>query len=310
MMMSRLPNGSLLSTRENLSILIMDSGMGGLSICAEIVEGLRSRAPFKKVAVTYFNAWPEQARGYNALSGPAERVRVFDQALLGTLPFAPDIILIACNTLSILYPQTDFCRHTALPVVGIVLFGVDMIHEQLLARPDSQAIILGTKTTIAADMHRQALHDRGIDDQRIVSQACDQLATQIEKDPHGPVVRSMVEQFVQQALEKVNNPQAHAFAALCCTHYGYSAQVFQKSFDARLSAGCTILDPNRAMAQGLLAAFSHNRFDRTAIDVQVVSRIVWSARQVTAIAGLIEQRSLLTAEALVNYRPDPTLFAD
>ena len=306
--MTPLPDMSKISAQKEVSVVIVDSGMGGLSICAELVEGLRSRQMFERVAVTYFNAWPEQSRGYNALSGEAERIRVFDRALLGTLAFAPDTILIACNTLSILYPQTDFRRQATLPVVGIVDFGVDMIHQHLVARPDSQVIILGTKTTIAADEHRQALLDRGIDDRRIVSQACDQLATEIEKDPHGPVVRSMVEHFVRQAVEQAANPEAHAFAALCCTHYGYSADVFQTSLDTRFAAGCTILDPNQAMAEGLLTEFSVNRHYRTEIDVQVVSRIVWNAQQVTAIAGLTERRSPVTAEALKNYRHDAALF--
>ena len=52
-------------SKDTLSIVIADSGMGGLSICADIVNGLEARRSDRAVSLTYFNAWPEQDRGYN-----------------------------------------------------------------------------------------------------------------------------------------------------------------------------------------------------------------------------------------------------
>ena len=90
---------SAAAAKDTLSLVITDSGLGGLSICADIVKGLQSRRSYRSVSLTYFNAWPEQDRGYNLLPGMAERIRVFDRALAAMLRFGPDRILIACNTM-------------------------------------------------------------------------------------------------------------------------------------------------------------------------------------------------------------------
>ena len=49
--------------QEKLSIVIVDSGLGGLSICADIANGFAENCSLKQVDLTYFNAWPEQNRG-------------------------------------------------------------------------------------------------------------------------------------------------------------------------------------------------------------------------------------------------------
>jgi len=139
---------SAASAKEFLSLVITDSGMGGLSICADIVKGLQARRAYRSVAVTYFNAWPEQNRGYNLLPGMAERIRVFERALDAMLRFEPDRILIACNTLSALYPDTPFSRKAPVPVTDIIGFGVEQMHAYLCAKADSRVILLGTPTTI------------------------------------------------------------------------------------------------------------------------------------------------------------------
>ena len=133
----------------------------------------------------------------------AERIRVFDRALGAMLRFQPDLILIACNTLSALYAHTPFSKQAPVPVVGIIDFGVDLMHAYLSARGDSRVIILGTPTTIEADTHRTRLVERGIDAERIVCQPCDRLAGEIEKDPEGATVRAMVESCIRQAAERV-----------------------------------------------------------------------------------------------------------
>ncbi len=294
--------------KESLSLVIADSGMGGLSICADIVSGLEARRSDRAVSLTYFNAWPEQDRGYNLLPGMAERVRVFDRALAAMLRFGPDQILIACNTLSAIYPHTPFSRQAPVPVVGIIDFGVDLIHAYLGARADSRAIILGTPATIEADTHRACLVERGIDAERIVCQPCDRLAGEIEKDPEGATVRAMVESCIRQAAERVPDRRGPVAAALCCTHYGYSQRVFEAALKAVFEGPITILNPNKAMSDAMLADFAPPGQKDARIDLKVVSRIVWSDEKIEAIARLLEASSPLTAGALKQYRHDPDLF--
>jgi len=294
--------------KDTLSIVIADSGMGGLSICADIARGLQSRRSHRAVTLTYFNAWPEQDRGYNLLPGMAERIRVFDRALTAMLRFQPDRILIACNTLSAIYPHTPFSRQARVPVVGIIDFGVDLMHSYLSARADSRVIILGTPTTIEADTHRTRLVERGIPAARILCQPCDRLAGEIEKEPEGATVRAMVENCIRQAAERVPDRHLPVAAALCCTHYGYSRRVFEAALQAAFEGPIAILNPNRAMSEALLADLAPRGQEDVRIDLKVVSRIVWSGEKIEAIARLLETTSPLTAGALRQYRHDPDLF--
>jgi glutamate racemase len=299
---------STAAPKESISLLIADSGMGGLSICADIVKGLEARRSDRSASLTYFNAWPEQDRGYNLLPGMAERIRVFDRALSAMLRFEPDRILIACNTLSALYPDTPFSRKAPVPVTEIIGFGVDLMHAFLSARADSRVIILGTPTTIEAGVHRSRLVERGIDAGRIVCQPCDRLAGEIEKAPEGATVRAMIESCIREAAERFPDRRPPVAAALCCTHYGYSQRLFEAAMQAAFEGPTTILNPNKAMSAALLADFASPGRQDVRIDLKVVSRIVWSDEKIEAIARLLEAESPLTASALREYRHDPELF--
>jgi glutamate racemase len=290
-------------------MVILDSGMGGLSICAHLVNRLQRRCPFEQVRMTYFNAWPEEARGYNMLPTWAERIRVFDAALAGVRAFDPDVLLIACNTLSIFYPHTIFSRSAAFPVVGIVDFGVGMIRAAMDEMPGSQVIILGTLTTIGSAIHRDSLISHGIDGRRIVSQACDQLATAIESGPDSPRVRAMIDDFAVQAAAKLLYPDKPVLAAFCCTHYGYSQARFKTSLDEAVGGDIRILNPNTAMADHVLGMIDSGSGSAGDIELEVVSRIRWSETKRSAIAGALETVSPLTAQALMDYRYDAKLFS-
>jgi glutamate racemase len=183
-----------------------------------------------------------------------------------------------------------------------------MMQAYLGARAESRVIILGTPTTIEADTHRAGLVERGIDAERIICQPCDRLAGEIEKAPEGATVRAMIESCIRQAAEKLPDRRGPVAAALCCTHYGYSRRLFEAALQARFEGPVAILDPNRAMSDALLADFTLPGQKDARIDLEVVSRIVWSGEKIEAIARLLEATSPLTADALRKYRHDPDLF--
>jgi glutamate racemase len=294
--------------KKEVTILITDSGLGGISICAEIASGLRHRHLFKKVNLVYFNAWPEQNRGYNRLKNTAERIHVFDNALQGMMRFKPDFIMLACNTLSVLYQRTEFSRSVDIPVVDIVGFGVDMMAECLQTSTNHQAVILGTVTTIDSHVHRDHLVQRGIQPTQIISQACDQLATEIEKGPANSTVSQMIKRYMQQAVLNINPAAVHLYAALCCTHFGYCQELIQDTLAGFADKPVVILNPNRKMAAYLLANCKDNLCSNTIMEIQVVSKITWEERKINSISSLIHSISAETANALINYTPNPNLF--
>jgi len=294
--------------RKDITILITDSGLGGLSICADIAARLKRDPIFPRVSLIYYNAWPEQSRGYHRLADDAQRIRVFDRALAGMMHFQPDIILIACNTLSILYSRTAFSRASPVPVVDIVGFGVDMVNDRLGKETTAMAVLLGTVITITADIHRSRLIARGIAPERLVSQACDQLATEIEREPAGKTVERLVNQFADAAVSRIAGAPSRIFVAFLCTHFGYSRDLIQAAFAARCRQPVTLLNPNTAMADWIFDLPETRCYDRTAVAIRIVSRIQWGRRKVDALAGIMATRSAETADALRRYEYRPDLF--
>ena len=61
-------------------LVVTDSGLGGLSICAALERRLRAEGR-RSVRLTYVNAWPFEGRGYNDLPDLRARAEVFDRAL-------------------------------------------------------------------------------------------------------------------------------------------------------------------------------------------------------------------------------------
>lgn len=294
--------------QEKLSIVIIDSGMGGLSICADIANGLAAGRNVPQVDLIYFNAWPEQDRGYNSLPNTAERVRVFNAALEAIEQQKPDLILIACNTLSILYPQTPFSSLSQIPVVGIIDFGVQMVYERLQTDKSSRALILGTLTTVNSETHKNLLVGKGINPERIVGQQCNQLATRIESGPHEPVVGEMIDGFLKESADRFGENGVPVYAVFCCTHFGYAREPFAYWLKHHIGENVTILNPNTAMSGFVVDQHPADPRAVTVVDITVLSRIVWHQEKVNAIADTLSEISQPTAEALRNYRQNPELF--
>ena len=305
----------------NAHVVITDSGLGGLSICALLEQGLRVAGRAGRVRLTYVNAWPFEDRGYNDLPDEAERARVFDGALARMAQMQPDRILIACNTLSILYPRTAFSRQPAAPVHGIVDAGVDLFVERLEGNTASSIVLLGTKTTIESGVHKERLEQRGIDSRRIAAVSCHGLAGAIERDVDGPHTAELIGECAARATAAAPRGTT-LFLGLCCTHYGYVAVRLVGAVARLMSRRVDWLDPNHRLAARLIADFSFagdhaddgaaatRRPDSRpgAVWVELVSKVTLSETARAGIARLVEPISPATAGALLSYAHVPDLF--
>ena len=121
--------------KEKVTILVTDSGLGGLSVAAHLEANFKKWHPFKEVKIMFVNALPSETYFYNQMKNTAEKVRVFNQALFGmTEKLSPDLIFIACNTLSVLYNQTDKQRFNCTKT------SVQVISQAKLSTMDMEAI--------------------------------------------------------------------------------------------------------------------------------------------------------------------------
>jgi glutamate racemase len=296
-----------LFNKDRVLIAILDSGLGGFSICAELERALQERPLFRNVSLFFFNVWPEQARGYNSLGSVSERVRVFDRALTGVQSYNPDLIMIACNTLSVIYERTPCSQHETIPIVDIVDFGVDLIFGGLTKNSDSQVLILGTRTTISENVHQRILVQRGIAADRIITQACHGVATEIEKAPQGEAVVGLIARYMRQAAPKIDG-RGTVFVALCCTHFAYSANIFRDKLREELTAEIELLDPNTPMSDFLFNLKKPALSWGEDIKVKVISKILLEQTKIQSIAGIISSKSEKASDALVDYTYQPDLF--
>ncbi|MCX6550110.1 MAG: aspartate/glutamate racemase family protein [Acidobacteria bacterium] len=287
--------------------MITDSGLGGLSICAAIERAWRVSGGSGLLRLTYINAWPFEDRGYNDLPDMPARADVFDRALARMLGWRPDRILIACNTLSIIYRLTAFSRSPGVPVHGIIDAGIDLFVESLSAEPASAILLLGTKTTIESGVHREALVARGIDPARITAVHCHGLAGAIEKDPDSAAVGDLIETCAARAAAATAAGRP-VFAGLCCTHYGYVADRLRAALEPRLGAPVRCLDPNARMVADLARGSQGPETGGGTTAVEVVSKVTLDAAAREGIGRLVEPVSAATARALLSYSRVPDLF--
>ncbi|MDP7622059.1 MAG: hypothetical protein QGH27_08840, partial [SAR324 cluster bacterium] len=92
-----------------MNIVITDSGLGGLSVCAQLIHLLKnytvtenSDPPSCDIKITYVNAVPSNDRGYNTMSGKQEQIETFEKIISNTVRLiSPDNIFVACGTLSV-----------------------------------------------------------------------------------------------------------------------------------------------------------------------------------------------------------------
>ncbi len=294
---------------KSLHLLITDSGLGGLSICAGIESNFRSAGASARLRLTYINAWPDSTGGYNSIPDMQSRAEVFDRALARMNEFRPDRIVIACNTLSVLYPLTAHARSAVIPVLGIIDAGVDLFLEALRADPAGSIVIFGTRTTIESRVHRDRLQQAGIAGERIVTHPCHGLAAAIEIDPDGQAVAGMIQSCVAEACA-ANPAGPLLFAGLACTHYTYVADQICTVLERQSGKRVVILDPNRRLADIVIPSGGGGNIPAGApqTSVAVISGVALEETRRRAVATRLEPISGVTARALLSYTHAPDLF--
>jgi len=303
-----------------MHIVITDSGVGGLSVVAYAERFIRTHGYTEPVRLTFANAAPANDYGYNSMPSREVKIETFARFLRNVAErFAPDKIYIACNTLSVLLPDTP---QPPVPIKGIVETGVNLLVDALNANPEAVAIIFATQTTIDSGTYARSLEARGIDAARIVNQACPGLADTISEDREGSKAAEEIRKWVATALSKAvprflgssgssargvrgteepRNPRnRRVIACLACTHYGYRKDVFQAAL-----GDATVINPNESAVDDL---FDHGGDDHRNVEVEFVTRYALPETTVETLAWLLQEISPRTVAAMRNFVHIPDLF--
>jgi glutamate racemase len=290
-----------------MHILITDSGVGGLSVCAYAERFVRTHGFREPVRLTFANAAPENDYGYNAMPSRQVKIETFDRFLRNvTERYGPDFIYVACNTLSVLLPDTPFFRHPTVPVKGIVETAVALLLRELEAGPQRVAMIFGTQTTIDTGAYPDALRERGIAAPRIISQACPGLADTISEDRQGDRTRAEIRHWVGQAIQKMERTGIPVVACLACTHYGYRKDVFAEAL-AEAGVRATVINPNERAVDDLFGTEPGLAISQQ-VDVEFVTRYAIPEATQEALTYFLNGVSPRTVMAMKNFVHVPDLF--
>ena len=295
--------------KESITIVITDSGLGGLSVLADAAEKFRQQPVFKQVNLVFFNALFTDESGYNGLQTREEKLEVFSSALQSMEDlYTPDIILVACNTLSVLIPDTEFARTSSVPVVGIVADGVEQIAEQLRGEPTARNIIFATQTTVDEGTHKNLLLEQGFTDDQIMTQSCPQLTLHIEQGYDSEYTEMLIDAYVDEALSRAGETEGPLSVSFNCTHFGYSMEFWKLAFTSRGVEVTEFLDPNTQMIDFLLPVTLQQRYPKSEVSVKMVSMIDIPADRQDSIGRWLHTVSPVTETALHDFELKPDLF--
>jgi len=291
-----------------MKIVITDSGLGGVSVCASIEKLAYLRKEFPELELIFFNALPDNGFGYNSMKEDFMKAEIFDSALEAMeSKYNPDRILIACNTLTAVYPKTNFAQKTKTSVLGVIDFGVNLAIEEYYSKQNSVIIVLGTPTTINSELYKQKLIMKGIEEKKIIGQPCFLLESEIQKNPFSSKVSELIERFTKEAIQKISVDYDNVIIILGCTHYAYSISVFQEIVSKYFSVLFNFVNPNQRMAESVFGN-SQSQYE-TKISVQLFSQAIISEEEKIGIGNLIKNESPKTYNAIKNPIIDKSLFS-
>jgi len=282
-------------------VVFTDSGLGGLPIMADFVKLVKDES--FSVDSVFFNAQYSRDLGYKKMDSKMQ-VKIFNRVLEAIdKRYNPDIIAIACNTLSVVYYQTDFYKKNKTTQV----FDIIEIGKSLIEQSKSNTIIqVAMPTTIDSEIYNnKSKKNIGISSDVMLPDA-------IENDYQEKTEQMLANIFkiAKKELEASSLGNKKTSLFLGCTHFPIIKDAFLNSAKKNEIKIHSLLNPNKAFAQLIFDELTKlNRISNDSkSDIQVVSRTLLQDTEVRNISQLIENQSFNSATALRNYKLDQALF--
>ena len=290
-----------------MRIGITDSGVGGLSVCAELEARLRQNPVQEDLEIFYLNAALRDDYSYNAMPSRQQKLDTFDRFLSNVEQrYRPDILYIACNSLSVLFRDPHFESHCAIPISGIVETGTREILSAVKGRDDTAVIIFATPTTVAEGTYSRNLVEAGMPEYRVVQQACPGLPDAISNDFTGGEATALLEQFVPAALDRFPSPPRRVTAFLGCTHYGYQSGIFE-SLLANRTNDARVINPNAGAGAAILGSIPPEPGNGT-VDIRFISPYQVPEKPLASLSHYLGDKGPATVSALQSFIHDPDLY--
>ena len=304
-----------------MHLVITDSGLGGLSVCAKLMNLLeeadseKTNWPNVDLKITYINAAPSNELGYNDMPSKSEQISTFKNFIQNIEKYlSPDLIFLACGTLSVLLKKLDLRQFLTNKIEGIIPIGTKLLLNGLNVNHNSKTILFGTPTTISTKIFQNQLLKNGISNERIITQACPNLASKISNDFEGAEVSKLIHKFVKKTLRNIPNDKIPLIVFLGCTHYIYRENLFYHSFSLEGFKNINILNPNFASALYLrdlvFLEKKKLKLERNKISLEFITPYAIPEQEEKTLTKLINPVSKNTSSALQNAIICPELIKD
>ena len=292
---------------EKIKILTCDSGLGGLSVTAELVERIKTQGQFEEAEISFFNCRPCNDSAYDSMGSNEARAKFFSKSLYAMYEkFQPDVIIIACNTLSAIYEMCEFSKSPPVAVIGIIEDGVDEIFNSLLDNPEIEMIMFGTPTTVSSGIHKNILTAWGIDPERLHYQDCLNLPSAIVHGAESDEVKNMIEKFMKSGVAKTKG--GNFGISLLCTHFVYSLSFFSEVARSFKNFSGDIINPNSTLVDSFLKKYKHGKAANPKTSIKCYTHTNISPKMCQEIFPYLKKISPDTAEALLNIVDTPDMF--
>lgn len=281
-----------------MRIVVTDSGLGGLKFCAELAEYLKRKTCAHEAELIFFNCRPADGWGYQSLETDEERAEIFSRALSAVNEnYSPDMIVIACNTLSCIYQRTLFAKCAPVPVIGIIESGIRCAGKFLHADAELSLLMFATPVTAGTGVHKQLLGESGIHPERLAYQECPGLPETIVNGDKFEIERHIA-YFMEKGAGRLKGKK---FAvSLFCTHFSYAAEHFKAAAGRYSGFSGEIINPDAALLEEVAGYFEAEETGSGSVSVKTISQVRHPEQVKRTLIPLLESISPETARALEN----------
>ncbi len=212
---------------QPVSIGVMDSGVGGLSVLRELHRLLPQHPTLYYADQGHFPYGPR---------APEEIHSFVDAITRFLLDQGAAVIVIACNTASANSLLQMRARYPQVPFIGM-----EPAVKPAAAASRSRVIgVLSTQVTAAGALYQRVLAQYA-GDCRVLTQVAPDLVTIVEHGTqHQPESRAIIRQIVQPLLDAGADQ-----IVLGCTHFPFLTDLLQQI----VGADVTLVDPSPAIAR-------------------------------------------------------------
>jgi glutamate racemase len=292
-----------------LRIGITDSGVGGLSVCAELEARLRQSPVREDIEIIYLNAAIEDDYSYNSMPDRQTKLQAFDHFLFSVRgKYQPHLLFIACNTLSVLFQDSCFDHHRHISIEGIVGSGTREMLAAFTHDNDVSFIVFATPTTIVEGVYGKALRGHGVPANQVIEQACPGLPDAISNDGSGLLASQLLRKFVPAALEQFDSSLSNVVAFLGCTHYGFQAGQFKRVLQ-ELVPKAQVLNPNQGAVDTIFSRLKTEP-GHGSLTVKFITRYAIPDVVISSLSAYIGELAPGTLSALKNFVHLPGLCGE